>query len=129
MRSEWTGEISVALFSEPVCVVIADDGITESEVRRSLGDLLPLRVVWWGDRDYLAVITALRPAVIVVLGSNEELMQDCCQLLASLFSSSAPTAISARMTGAPSDAPHLLIQRLGTGALAQIASLSDLRLP
>jgi hypothetical protein len=129
MWRERTGENSVAPFSEPVGVVIAEDGISEGEVRRSLGDLLPLRVVWWGDRDYLAVIRALRPAVIVVLGSNDELTRDCCRLLASLFSNDAPTAISALMTGAPPGALRLQIQQLGTGASAQIASLSDLQLP
>jgi hypothetical protein len=128
MRRERTGENSVAPFSEPVAVVIADDGISEGEVRRSLGDSLPLRVVWWGDRDYLKAIQDLRPAVIVVLGANDELTRDCCRLLASLFSSSAPTAISAWMTGASSGAPHLHIYQLGTGVSAYIASLSDLRL-
>ena len=71
-------------------MVIAEDGISEDEVRRSLGDLLPLRVVWWGDRDYLEVIRALRPAVIVVIGANDELTRDCCRLLACLLSSGAP---------------------------------------
>jgi hypothetical protein len=129
MWREWTGEISVAPFSEPVCVVIADDGISEGEVRRSLGDLLPLRVVWWGDRDYLEVIRSLQPAIIAVLGSNDKLTRDCCRLLACLLSSNAPTAISAQMTGAPSGAPHLHILQLGTGASAHIASLSDLQAP
>jgi hypothetical protein len=129
MGRERTGENSVAPFLEPVGVVIAEDGISEGEVRRSLGDFLPLRVVWWGDRNYLAVIRALRPAVIVVLGSNDELTRDCCRLLASLLSSNAPTGISARMTGAPPGAPHLQIQQLGAGSSAQIASLSDLLLP
>jgi hypothetical protein len=123
-----TGENSVAPFSEPVGVVIAEDGISEGDVRRSLGDLLPLRVVWWGNQDYVEVISALRPVVIVVLGSNDELTRDCCRLLACLFSGGAPTAISAWMVGAPSAAPNLQIHLLGTGASAHIASLSDLRL-
>lgn len=117
----------MAPFSEPVCVVIAEDGIGEDEARRSLGDLLPLRVVWWGDGDYLEVIRALRPAVIVVIGANDELTRDCCRLLACLLSSGAPTAISAWMTGAPAGAPHLHVLQLGTGASAHITSLSDLQ--
>jgi hypothetical protein len=127
MWRERTGETSVALFSEPIGVVIAEDGISEDEVQRSIGDLLPLRVAWWGERDYLEVIRALRPAVIVVLGSNDELTRDRCRLLACLLSSNAPTAISAWITGAPSGAPHLRILQLGTGASAQIASLDALR--
>ena len=110
-------------------MVIAEDGISEGDVRRSLGDLLPLRIVWWGDRDYLEVIRALRPAVIVVLGANDELTRDCCQLLACLLSSGAPSAISAWMTGAPAGAPHLHLLQLGTGASAHITSLSDVQAP
>ena len=116
-------------FSEPVCVVVADDGIAEDDVRHQLGDSLPLRVVWWGDRDYLATVAALRPTVIVVLGADKGLAHDRCRLIACLFSGSAPTVISAEMMAAPSGAPHLLVQQLGTGATVQIASLSDVELP
>jgi hypothetical protein len=113
--------------TEPVCVAIADDDIAEGEVRRCLGDALPLRVVAWGDQNYLAAITALRPAVIVVLGADERLAYDRCQLVASLLSSYTPTVISATLTEASSC--HLRVQLLGTGATVQIASLSDLQLP
>ncbi len=116
-------------FSEPVCVVIADDGIAEDDVRHHFGDSLPLRVVWWGDRDYLATVAALRPAVIVVLGADEDLVHDRCQLVACLFSGSAPTVIGAKLTDTLSGAPHLLVQQLGAGAAVQIASLGNLELP
>jgi hypothetical protein len=116
-------------FSEPVCVVIADDGIAEDDVRHHLGDSLPLRVVWWGGRDYLATVKALRPAVIVVLGADEGLAHDRCRLVACLFSGSAPTVMSATLLDAPSSAPHLLVQQLGASAAVQIASLGDVELP
>lgn len=129
MWSQGTGDVIVEPLSEPVCVVIADDDIAEEEVRRRLGNSLPLRVVSWGDHSYLAAIRDLRPAAIVVLGADEKLVHDQCRLVASLFSSCAATVISATMTEAPSRALHLLVQQLGTGAAAQIASLSDLQLP
>jgi hypothetical protein len=67
--------------------------------------------------------------VIVVLGADEGLLQNRCQLIASLFSNLEPTVISAKMAGASIFAPQLLIEHLGAGVAVQIASLSDLKLP
>ncbi len=128
-RCEGSGEITVGLVSEPVCVVITDDGIAEDEVRRRLGNSLPLRIVSWGDQNYLTIISALRPAVIVVLGADEGLLQNRCKLVASLFSNLEPTVISAKIADASEFAPELLIEQLGAGTAVQIASLSDLKLP
>ena len=115
--------------SEPVCVIITDDNIADDDARRCLGDALPLRMVSWGDKSYLAIISALRPGVIVVLGADEGLLQDRCKLIASLFSNLEPTVISAKMADASVFAPQLLVEQLGAGAAVQIASLSDLKLP
>ncbi|MGZ3680627.1 MAG: hypothetical protein ACXWQR_19165, partial [Ktedonobacterales bacterium] len=75
-------------------MVIADEGVSEGEVRRYLGDSLPLRVVSWQDQKYLAAITELRPQVIAVWGNVEELVDERCQLVASLFSRFEPTVLS-----------------------------------
>src|SRR4051794_11282461 len=42
-----SGTMTAEPFSEPVCVVIADENVSEAEARRCLGDSLPLRVVSW----------------------------------------------------------------------------------
>ncbi|HEX9412685.1 MAG TPA: hypothetical protein VF916_04220 [Ktedonobacterales bacterium] len=117
------------LFSEPVCVVIVDEGIAEDEVHRGLGDALPQRVASWQDQGYLAAITTLRPQLIVVWGIQEELLHERCRLVASLFSRFEPTVISATMAEESQGAPHLTVQQLGAGATAQIRGLRDVQLP
>ena len=124
--------MAVEPLSEPVCVVIADEDISQDEARDCLGDSLPVRVVFWQDPSYVATITALRPQVIVVLaewGTPDALVRERCQLIASLFSSFAPTVISATMSSLPIGAPCLVVQQLGTGATVKIGGLSALRLP
>jgi hypothetical protein len=117
------------LFSEPVCVVIVDEGVADSEIHRGLGDTLPRRVVSWQNQDYLAAIMTLRPQVIVVWGNQAELVHERCRLVASLFSKFEPTVISAVMPdGAPGEL-QLTVQQLGVGATAQIRRLDDVRLP
>lgn len=120
--------MTVEPFSDPVCVVIVDENITESEAHRRLGDSLPLRIVSWQSHKYLAAITELRPQVIVVWAKAEELVYERCQLIASLFSRFEPTVISATNPDMQSETPRLMVQQLGVGMTAQIASLSDLHL-
>lgn len=115
-------------FSEPVCVVIADEHVSEAEARRCLGDSLPLRVVSWESQNYLAAITELHPKVIAVWANTEELVHERCQLIASLFSRLEPTVLSITMPDVLSDAPLLEVQQLGAGTTVQIARLSDLQL-
>ncbi|MGZ3663360.1 MAG: hypothetical protein ACXVCO_03960 [Ktedonobacterales bacterium] len=110
-------------------MVIADEGVSEGEVRRYLGDSLPLRVVSWQDQKYLATITELRPQVIAVWGTVEELVDERCQLVASLFSRFEPTVLSVTMTDVLPGLPLLVLRQLGAGTTVQIASLSKLRLP
>lgn len=130
---KWSGEKGGAMpeepLSEPVCVVIAGERTEEDAVRRCLGDSLPLRVVSWQNQDYLGTITALRPQVIVIWGAIDDLVHERCQLLASLFSSFAPTVISAIGATGPAGAPHLMVQQLGIGARVRIAGLRDVHLP
>jgi len=121
--------MAVEPFSEPVCVVIADEDVAEAEVRRCLGDSLPLRIVSWQDQKYLAAITELRPQVIGVWGNVEELVDERCQLVASLFSRFEPTVLSVIITDVPPGLPRLILRQLGAGATAQITSLSKLYLP
>lgn len=121
--------MTVEPFSEPVCVVIVGQDISEDEARRYLGDLLPLRVVSWQRQNYLAAITELRPQVIAVWANTEELVHERCQLVASLFSYFEPTVISVTVPDAQPNAPRLMVQRLGAGATVQIAKLSDVKLP
>lgn len=121
--------MTVEPFSDPVCVVIVDEDIRESEARRCLGDSLPLRIVSWQNHSYLTAITELRPQVIVVWARAEELVHERCQLIASLFSRFEPTVISLTKSDTHSDTPRLVVQQLGAGTTAQIARLSDLHLP
>lgn len=121
--------MSVELFSEPVCVVIADADVAEDEVRRHLGDSLPLRIVSWQDQKYLAAITELRPQVIAVWGNVEELVDERCQLVASLFSRFETTVIGVTMPDVPPVPPRLVVRQLGAGATVEITSLSKLHLP
>lgn len=123
-----SGTMTAEPFSEPVCVVIADEHVSEAEARRCLGDSLPLRVVSWESQNYLAAITELHPKVIAVWANTEELVHERCQLIASLFSRLEPTVLSITMPDVLSDAPLLEVQQLGAGTTVQIARLSDLHL-
>jgi hypothetical protein len=114
--------------SEPVGVVIVDQGIAEADVHQHLGDSLPLRIVSWQDQSYLATIVALRPQVIIIWGAPETLVHERSQLIASLFSVFAPTTISATIMS-ESGTPCLIVEQLGAGATVRIAELSDVLLP
>lgn len=125
---------------ERVCVVIWDGSVPESELRRHLDDVLPLRFVRWQDRTYLATIDQLRPRVIVVVEPNDELATDAAGLLACLVTAYTPTIIG--MTCPPifeQDASaeghelfiapvRLLVRQLGPLEGARIDSLEDLLL-
>ena len=116
-------------FSEPVCVVIVDEGVTEAAVHQHLGSVLPLRVVSWQRQVYMSVVTTLRPQVIVVWGEPEELVHERCQLVASLFSAFEPTVVSATIANVPGHAHQLAVQQLGVGASIRITDLSNIQLP
>lgn len=79
--------------AERVCVVIWDGSAPQSELRRLLGNALPLHFVRWQDRTYLAAIEQLRPSVIVAVEPDDELAADVAGLLACLITTYTPTIL------------------------------------
>ena len=114
--------------SERVCVVIWDGTPPEAELRRQLGDALPMRMVRWQDRSYLAVIQRLRPRVIVAVEPDETTATDVAGLLACLVSDYTPTVIGMAAGGRPNRRPSLIVRQLGPRETSRVGSLGDVRL-
>lgn len=115
-------------YSERVCVIIADATISEDQLRRALGDALPLRVVHWQDAGYLTVVRNLRPRVIVIASTNVETAEDSTALIAVLFARFAPTVIGLTLAPSEREQARLMVVALGVHTAARIAALDDLRL-
>lgn len=114
--------MDASAFTERVCVVICSAGISEDDVRRQLGNALPLKVTRWEDRDYMAAIRNLRPRVIVTAAADER-ARDYAALLGALLDSNMPTIAMLALSE-----EQLAIQQLGVGTHAMIDSLDDLLL-
>lgn len=113
---------SATNFFEPVCVVICSQGVSEEDVRRCLGDALPLKFAQWADHEYMEAIRSLRPRVIVLATANGH-AADSAALLMSLLASAAPTIATLSVAEG-----CLRIWQLGANAQAKIRSLDDLLL-
>lgn len=116
-------------YAEHVCVVVADETVDADQVRRILGDSMPLQILHWQQVDYVGTVQSLRPQVVVVVAQSTQTAQDSAMLFASLILSSEPTIASLAMADAVASPPDLLVHQLGHCAVARIASLADLRLP
>lgn len=112
---------AVTIFSEPVCVVICSQGVSEEDVRRCLGDAVPLKFTWWADQEYMEAIHGLRPRLIVL--AAEEHATDSAALLSSLLASPVPTIATLSLVQR-----RVRIRQLGANTQAMIRSLDDLLL-
>jgi len=113
--------------AERVCVVIWGGTPKEAELRRQLGESLPLRLVLWQDRTYLAVIEQLRPRVIVAVEPEEEAASDVAGLLACLVTTYTPTVIAMTPGARQNRRPSFVVRQLGPRETARLASFADLR--
>ncbi|MFI5271421.1 MAG: hypothetical protein ACHQ4H_00115 [Ktedonobacterales bacterium] len=102
--------------------MICSGEISEEEIRRRLGDALPLKFTRWMAREYLSTIRALRPRVIVTVASDDT-AELFAALIACLLANAEPTVISMMLAD-----DHLTIRQLGERTLARICSLDDLHL-
>jgi hypothetical protein len=113
--------------TEPVCVVIADATVDEDELRQYLHLSLPVSVTRWEQRQYYATINHLRPCLVIVVSATDQVAQESAALIASLITTVAPTVACLALTTLRLSDPHVIVQQLGSGATARIASLADLR--
>ncbi|HEV7128060.1 MAG TPA: glycosyltransferase [Ktedonobacterales bacterium] len=109
--------------NEPICVVIVDDQSHDDTVRQLLGDAWPVHLVHWHGRAYLKAIHNLRPQVIIVVEAAEQVAQDEAALICCLINHPIPTVMSLGL-----DTAQLVLQQLGPGTVARMASLNALTL-
>jgi predicted GTPase len=109
-------------------VVLTGASIPEDEVRRYIVDELPVLVLFMDRHEYISVLLACRPRVIVLIDADSELLQQSSQLIASLFSDSSPTVLSINVNDARAGSRRLVVHQLGTGATVCIGSLRDITL-
>jgi len=118
-----------APFAQRICVVISSGLAADDELRRILGSALPMHVVEWERRNYLAAIQSLQPQVIIAVSETGQVASDSALLLVALLDDTRPTVASLSIDRSGAQQSELVVWQLGRGAAARLSSLLDLRLP
>lgn len=114
--------------TQRICLVITTDDISEEDIRRRLGDSLPLHFVSWADQAYLQAIAALSPRVIVVTEHTVDAARLMASLLAEILGTTEPTIASLGLFDLWEGADCLYVCKVGADAAVRIGSLADVSL-